>query len=102
VSWVVIYFQEIGEFIKSCSIGLQPKQQRHALRLTYCKPMHTSQWGTQSKRLFIVSCMFIIVMRLEVVINVLNGETWDKVTYNFDHCVGPTKFITSPNIIIMF
>jgi hypothetical protein len=74
VSWVVIYFQEIGEFIKLCPIGLRPKQQTHA-QLIYCKPMHTSQWGTQSKRLVVVPCVFIIVMRFGVVINVLNGET---------------------------
>jgi len=90
VDWVVIYFQEIGEFIKLCPIGLQPKQQAHVLKLIYCKPMHTSQWGTQNKRLLVVPCMFIIVMRVGVVIGVLNSETWDKVTHNFDHCVGRT------------
>lgn len=58
-------------------------KQTHVYGFIFWKLVHTIEWKTQGKRLQAFPHMLITTMNFGVVINVVNGQTWDKATHQF-------------------
>jgi hypothetical protein len=67
----------------SCVPLVNTLKQAHTCGLNFQKCMHITQWKTQAKRLQAFSHMLTTILNLRVIIVVINGEVWDKVTHQF-------------------
>jgi hypothetical protein len=97
VGWVIIYFQGVRGLVELCAIGWHPRVCTCSwvdILKTYT---YTPQWESQGERLWVVSHVLIAIMNLGVVIDVGNGQTWDKPTH---YCEGLIWLLTCLDIVI--